>query len=69
MLILENSTWIKRNMAPAELAAMQAEQARLETEEKHRPLTIGEVQELLVRRQINTLTVAPAIPAQPYLIR
>ena len=44
-------------MTPAELAAMQAEQARLETEEKHRPLTIGEVQELLVRRQINTLTV------------
>lgn len=57
MLILENGTWIKRNMTPAELAAMQAEQARLEAEEKHRPLTIGEVQELLVRRQINTLTV------------
>lgn len=45
------------NMTPAELAAMQAEQARMEAEKKHRPLTLGEVQVLLVRQQINTLAV------------
>ena len=53
--IYENG--IIRDMTPAELAAMQAEQARAAAEEKHRPLSIGEVQELLVRQQINTLSV------------
>lgn len=55
--------WINgatREMTDAELAAMQAEQARMEAEEKHRPLTIGEVQELLLRQQINTLAVDDA---------
>lgn len=46
-----------REMTDTELAAMQAEQARMEAEEKHRPMTLGEVQELLVRQQINTLAV------------
>ncbi len=44
-------------MTESEIAAMQAEQARAEAEEKHRPLTLAEVQELLVRQQINTLAV------------
>ena len=44
-------------MTESEIAAMQAEQARAEAEEKHRPLSAAEVQELLVRQQINTLAV------------
>ena len=55
MKIYENG--VIREMTESEIAAMQAEQARAEAEEKHRPLTIGEVQELLVRQQINTLSV------------
>ena len=55
MKIYENGTI--REMTAGELAAMQAEQARAEAEEKHRPLSIAEVQELLVRQQINTLSV------------
>ena len=57
MLILENGVWTKRDMTPAELAAMQAEQARMEAEEKHRPLTQEEVAAMLLRQQINTLAV------------
>ena len=44
-------------MTPAEIAAMQEEAAQAEAEEKHRPLSFSEVQEMLVRQQINTLTV------------
>lgn len=44
-----------------EIAAMQEAQARAEAEEKHRHLSLSEVQELLVRQQINTLTVDDAI--------
>ena len=51
---------IIRDATESEIAAMQAEQARAEAEEKHRPLTLGEVQELLVRQQINTLAVDDA---------
>lgn len=40
-----------------EIAAMQEAAAQAEAEEKHRPLSLGEVQEMLVRQQINTLTV------------
>ena len=44
-------------MTPAEIAAMQEEAAQAEAEEKRRPLSFSEVQEMLVRQQINTLTV------------
>ena len=44
-------------MTPDELAAMQEEAAQAEAEEKRRPLSFSEVQEMLVRQQINTLTV------------
>lgn len=44
-------------MTPEEIAAMQAEQARAAAEEKHRPLSLGEVQEMLLRQQINTFSV------------
>ena len=55
MKICENG--IIRDMTPAELAAMQAEQARAEAEEKHRSLTQEEVTAMLLRQQINTLAV------------
>ena len=44
-------------MTTAEIAAMQEAAAQAEAEEKHRPLSFSEVQEMLVRQQINTLTV------------
>ena len=44
-------------MTPAEIAAMQEEAAQAEAEEKRRLLSFSEVQEMLVRQQINTLTV------------
>lgn len=50
--------WIEET--PEELAEMQEAQARAEAEEKHRPLGIAEVQEMLVRAQINTLSVDDA---------
>ena len=49
-----------REMTAAEIAAMQDASARAEAEEKHRPLTLSEVQEMLVRAQINTLSVDDA---------
>lgn len=58
MKIYENG--IIRDATESEIAAMQAEQARAEAEEKHRPLSAAEVQELLVRQQINTLAVDDA---------
>ena len=58
MRICENG--IYRNMTPAEIAAMQEAAAQAETEEKHRPLTLPEVQEMMVRAQINTLAVDDA---------
>lgn len=58
MKIYENGTI--REMTAAEIAALQEARARAEAEEKHRPLSIGEVQELLVRQQINTLAVDDA---------
>lgn len=45
------------DMTAADIADMQDTAARAEAEEKHRPLTIGEVAEMLVRQQINTLVV------------
>ena len=55
MRIYENG--ICRDMTAAEVAAMQDAAARTEAEEKHRPLSLSEVQEMMVRAQINTLTV------------
>lgn len=48
------------DLTPAEIAAMRDAAARAEAEEKYRPYTIGEVQEMLVRQQINTLAVDDA---------
>lgn len=48
------------DMTAAEIAAMQEASAKAETEEKRRPLSLGEVQEMMVRAQINTLAVDDA---------
>ena len=55
MKIYENG--IIREMTIAEIAAAQEEAAQAEAEEKHRPLTAEEVSAMLIRQQINTLTV------------
>lgn len=44
-------------MTPEEITAMRDAAAQAEAEEKRRPLSILEVQEMMVRQQINTLTV------------
>ena len=48
---------IYREMTPAEIAAMRDAAAQGEAEEKRRPLSFSEVQEMLVRQQINTIAV------------
>lgn len=48
------------DMTAEEIAAMQDAAARAEAEEKHRPLSLSEVQEMMVRAQINTLAVDDA---------
>lgn len=58
MKIYENGT--VRDMTADEIAALEAAAARAEAEEKHRPLTLPEVQEMMVRQQINTLSVDDA---------
>lgn len=58
MKIYENG--IIRDMNSAEIAAMQDAVSKAEAEEKHRPLSLGEVQEMMVRQQINTLSVDDA---------
>ena len=55
MKICENG--VIRDMTTEEITAMQDAAARAEVEEKRRPLSSSEVQEMLVRQQINTLTV------------
>ena len=55
MKIYENG--IIREITPAETIAMQDAVAQAEAEEKRRPLSSSEVQEMLVRQQINTLAV------------
>ena len=45
------------DLTTEEIAAMHEAQAQAEAEEKRRPLSFPEVQEMLVRQQINTLTV------------
>lgn len=49
-----------REMTAEEIAVVQEAAAKAETEEKHRPLTLLEVQEMMVRAQINTLSVDDA---------
>ena len=49
-----------RAMTAAEIAAMQDVASKAEAEEKRRPLSLGEVQEMMVRQQINTLAVDDA---------
>ena len=44
-------------MTAEEIAAMQEAAAKAEAEEKRRPLSLGEVQEMMVRAQINSLAV------------
>ena len=51
---------IYRDMTTEELAAMRDAAAKAEAEEKHRPLSSSEVQEMMVRAQINTLPVDDA---------
>ena len=58
MKIYVNGT--TREMTAAEVAAMQEAATKAETEEKRRPLTLPEVQEMMVRQQINTLSVDDA---------
>lgn len=55
MKICENG--VIRDMTADELSAMQAEAARAEAHERHRPLTESEVSRLIIRQQINTLDV------------
>lgn len=55
MRIFDNG--ITRDMTTEEIAAMEDAAARAAAEEKHRPLSLTEVQEMMVRQQINTLTV------------
>lgn len=48
------------DMTAEEIAAMEDAAAHAAAEEKHRPLSLGEVQEIMVRAQINTLSVDDA---------
>lgn len=58
MKIYENG--IIRDMTAEEIAAMEDAAAHAAAEEKHLPLSISEVQEMMVRAQINTLAVDDA---------
>ena len=55
MKIVENG--IMRDMTAEEIAAIEAESAKFEAYERTRPLTAEEVTALLIRQQINSLTV------------
>ena len=48
------------DMTAEEIAGMEDAAARYEAEEKHRPLSQDEVQEMLIKAQINTLSVDDA---------
>ena len=58
MKIYENG--IYRDMTSEEIAAIEDTAARAAAEEKRRPLSLAEVQEMMVRAQINTLSVDDA---------
>lgn len=55
MKICENG--VIRDMTPTEIAEMEEAKLRHEAAEKHRPLTVDEVSAMLIKQQINTLTV------------
>ena len=55
MKIYINGKYI--DMTAEEIAAMEAEAAKFEAYERTRPLTAEEVTSMLIRQQINTLTV------------
>lgn len=55
MKIMENG--IVRDMTPEEIAEFKKQSAIAEAVEKSRPLTEAEVSRMLIRQQINTLTV------------
>lgn len=55
MKICENG--VIREMTAEEIAEMEAVRLQYEAAERHRQLTIGEVAEMLIRQQINTLVV------------
>lgn len=55
MKIVENG--IMRDMTAEEIAAMEAEAAKFEAYERTRHLTAEEVTAMLIRQQINTITV------------
>lgn len=59
MKIYENG--VIREMTAEEIEEVEEAQDRYEAEEKHRHLTIGEVSEMLIRQQINTLSVDDAV--------
>lgn len=48
------------DMTAEEIAAMEDAAAHAAAEERHRPLSLAEVQEMMVRAQINTLAVDDA---------
>lgn len=58
MKIYENG--VVREMTAEEIAAMEDAAAHAAAEEKRRPLSLAEVQEMMVRAQINTLAVDDA---------
>ena len=51
---------VLRDMTPEEVAEISEATARYAAKEKHRPLSVGEVQGMLIRQQINTLAVNDA---------
>lgn len=51
---------VKIELTTAELAAMEAEAARFEAAERTRPLSAEEVTAMLIRQQVNTLSVDDA---------
>lgn len=58
MKIYENGTY--REMTAEEIAAIEEARSRAEAEERHRPFTLSEVTEMLVRAQINALAADDA---------
>lgn len=58
MKIYENGVY--RDMTSEEIAEMEDANARYEAEEKHRPLSLEEVQTMFIRQQVNILAVDDA---------
>ena len=58
MKIYDNGTY--REMTAEEAAAIDDARSRAEAEERHRPFTLSEVMEKLVRAQINSIAVDDA---------